>query len=108
MRLALDEARLAAQIGEGPGGAGVGDEARLAAQIDEVPVGAVVVDADGVVVGQGHNRRKSANDPTAHAEVLAIRAAAGKLASWRLDACTLVVTLEPCTMCAGAVVLSRI
>lgn len=74
----------------------------------DVPVGAVVVDGSGEVVGTGHNQRESAHDPTAHAEVLAIRAAAGARGSWRLDDCTLVVTLEPCTMCAGAAVLARL
>ncbi|MGH3470915.1 MAG: tRNA adenosine(34) deaminase TadA [Nocardioidaceae bacterium] len=82
--------------------------ARAAADSAEVPVGAVVLDADGAVVGQGHNLRAAHNDPTAHAEIVAIRAAAGRVGSWRLDGCTLVVTLEPCTMCAGAVVLARI
>lgn len=73
----------------------------------DVPVGAVVV-RDGEVVGVGHNRREVDGDPTAHAEVLAIRAAAAVLGSWRLEECTLVVTLEPCTMCAGAIVLARV
>ena len=83
-------------------------QARLADAIGDVPVGAVVVDATGTVIGDGHNQRESANDPTAHAEVLAIRQAAGALGSWRLEDCTLVVTLEPCTMCAGAAVLARL
>src|SRR4051794_33721043 len=74
----------------------------------DVPVGAIVVDASGAVIGQGHNERESGGDPTAHAEVLAIRAAAHERGSWRLDDCTLVVTLEPCTMCAGATVLARL
>lgn len=83
------------------------DEARLAERQGDVPVGAVVVDAAGAVVGRGHNCRESSNDPTAHAELLAIRAAAVALGAWRLEGCTVVATLEPCTMCAGAVVLSR-
>ena len=83
-------------------------EARLAVAHDDVPVGAVVVDADGRIVGRGHNRREVDGDPTAHAEVVAIREAATTLGGWRLDGCTLAVTLEPCTMCAGAIVQSRI
>lgn len=74
----------------------------------DVPVGAVIVDLSGVVIGRGHNQRESTGDPTAHAEVLAIRDAARALGSWRLEDCTLVVTLEPCTMCAGASVLARL
>ncbi len=84
------------------------DEARLAESVGDVPVGAVVVDGDGHVVGRGHNQREAVSDPTAHAEVLAIREAAAVRGSWRLDDCTLVVTLEPCTMCAGATVLARL
>ncbi|HTW20002.1 MAG TPA: tRNA adenosine(34) deaminase TadA [Mycobacteriales bacterium] len=84
------------------------EQARAAEAAGDVPVGAVVVDAAGTVIGNGHNRRESAGDPTAHAEVLAIRAAADALGRWRLDGCTLYVTLEPCTMCGGAVVLSRL
>ncbi len=83
------------------------DEARAALDHDDVPVGAVVVH-HGRVVGRGHNRREVDQDPTAHAEVLAIREAAAALGSWRLEDCTLVVTLEPCTMCAGAIVLARV
>jgi tRNA(adenine34) deaminase len=82
-------------------------EARAALDHDDVPVGAVVVRGDEVV-GRGHNRREVDRDPTAHAEVLAIRAAAATLGSWRLEHCTLAVTLEPCTMCAGAIVLARL
>jgi tRNA(adenine34) deaminase len=74
----------------------------------DVPVGAVVVDDSGTVIGRGHNEREATSDPTAHAEIVAIRQAAGRLGTWRLDGCTLVVTLEPCTMCAGAIVLARI
>ncbi|MBW3535689.1 MAG: nucleoside deaminase, partial [Gemmatimonadetes bacterium] len=72
---------------------------------DDVPVGAVVLGPDGGVLGTGHNEREASGDPTAHAEVLALRAAAAVLGAWRLTGCTLVVTLEPCTMCAGAIVL---
>jgi tRNA(adenine34) deaminase len=84
------------------------DEAVLALPSADVPVGAVVLDAAGALVGRGHNRREADGDPTAHAEVLALRAAAREVGSWRLAGCTLVVTLEPCTMCAGAAVLSRV
>jgi tRNA(adenine34) deaminase len=83
-------------------------EARRALASGDVPVGAVIVDAAGVVVASACNRREADADPTGHAELLAIRAAAGRLGRWRLDGCTLVVTLEPCTMCAGAIVLSRL
>lgn len=83
------------------------DEARLALRTGDVPVGAVVVDEAGNVVGRGRNAREAVPDPTAHAEVLALRAAAAARGSWRLDGCSLVVTLEPCTMCAGALVLAR-
>ena len=74
----------------------------------DVPVGAVVLDAHGAVIGEGFNRRELDADPTAHAEVLALRAAAQQAGQWRLEGCTLVVTLEPCTMCAGALVLARV
>ena len=84
------------------------DLARLAPAHGDVPVGAVVVSAEGDVVGAGHNDREGAGDPTAHAEVLALRTAAAATGSWRLTGCTLVVTLEPCTMCAGALVLARV
>ena len=83
-------------------------EARSALAADDVPVGAVVLDAAGTIVGTGHNTRESHHDPTGHAEVVALRAAAAARGEWRLNGCTLVVTLEPCTMCAGAVVLSRV
>jgi tRNA(adenine34) deaminase len=83
-------------------------EARAASDHGDVPIGAVVLDAAGQVVGSGHNRRLADADPTAHAELLALRSAAQSLGSWRLDSCTLVVTLEPCTMCAGAVVQARV
>lgn len=76
--------------------------------LPDVPIGAVVVDESGEVIGRGHNERETTGDPTAHAEVVAIRAAARYVGEWRLTGCTLVVTLEPCTMCAGAIVLSRL
>ena len=82
--------------------------AREAEAKGDIPVGAVVVDMDGKIVSEAHNERELASDPTAHAEVLAIRRASEKLEQWRLDSCTLVVTLEPCVMCAGALSLSRI
>lgn len=84
------------------------DEARLALEHGDVPIGAVVVAANGEVLGRGHNEREARRDPTAHAEVLALREASAALGSWRLSGCSLVVTLEPCTMCAGAAVLSRV
>jgi len=83
-------------------------EAALAAHTGDVPVGAIVVDPGGRVIGRGHNGREALADPTAHAELVAIRSAAQARGSWRLDGCTLAVTLEPCTMCAGAVVLARL
>jgi len=83
-------------------------QARTATATGDVPVGAVVLDAEGTVVGDGRNAREALADPTAHAEILALQAAAGVLGSWRLDGCTLVVTLEPCAMCAGAAVLARV
>lgn len=76
--------------------------------MDDVPVGAVVYGPDGTELAAGRNERELTGDPTAHAEVLALRRAAERLGRWRLDDCTLVVTLEPCTMCAGAIVLARI
>jgi tRNA(adenine34) deaminase len=82
-------------------------EARRAAEIGEVPIGAVIV-RDGEVLGRGHNRREIDRDPLAHAEILAIRQATAKSDGWRLTGCTLYVTLEPCAMCAGALVNSRI
>jgi tRNA(adenine34) deaminase len=88
MRLALDEARRALP--------------------DDVPVGAVVVDEAGALIASGHNRRERDGDPTAHAELIAIRQAAAVLGNWRLTGLTLAVTLEPCTMCAGAITLSRL
>lgn len=82
--------------------------AREALADGDVPVGAVVVDASGSVIGVGRNTRERDADPTGHAEVVALREAAAARASWRLDDCTLYVTLEPCTMCAGAIVQARI
>ena len=84
------------------------DVAAEAVRSGDVPVGAVVLDPAGEVIASAANARERDGDPTAHAEVLALRAAAGALGSWRLTGCTLVVTLEPCTMCAGALVLARI
>jgi len=84
-------------------------EARLALAHDDVPIGAVVVrDADGELLGAGHNERERRQDPTAHAEILALRQAAAALDSWRVLDATMYVTLEPCAMCAGAIVLARV
>ncbi len=82
-------------------------EAEAALDTEDVPVGAVVVH-EGYIIGRGHNQREALKDPTAHAEMIALTAAASALGSWRLVGCTLYVTLEPCTMCAGAIVLARI
>jgi tRNA(adenine34) deaminase len=84
------------------------DLAAAAGREGDVPVGAVVVSPSAEVVGEGRNLREALGDPTAHAEIVALRQAAQAVGSWRLDDCTLVVTLEPCPMCAGAVMLSRI
>jgi len=84
------------------------DLARGAAARGEVPVGAVVLSPDGSVIASAHNEREASHDPTAHAEVVALRRAGAALGSWQLSGCTLVVTLEPCTMCAGAAVLARV
>ena len=97
MRLALGEAVQAA-AGQGDAGRGGVD----------VPVGAVVLDASGALLARAHNRREATGDPTAHAEIEAIRQAALTAGGWRLDGCTIVVTLEPCTMCAGAVTAARL
>jgi tRNA(adenine34) deaminase len=83
------------------------EQARLAAEHGDVPVGAVVVH-NGIIIAARHNEREATNDPTAHAEVLALRDAAQHLGRWRLDDCDLVVTLEPCVMCAGALVNARV
>jgi tRNA(adenine34) deaminase len=84
------------------------DQARLAARHGDVPVGAVLIDEAGDVLAAAGNERELRRDPTAHAELLALREAARRLQSWRLTGLTLVVTLEPCTMCAGALVLARV
>jgi tRNA(adenine34) deaminase len=84
------------------------EQAALAAGAGDVPIGAVVVSAVGTVLSTGHNVRERDADPTGHAEVVALRAAAAAVGQWRLAGCTLVVTLEPCTMCAGAAVLARV
>ncbi len=84
------------------------DEAFAAIGHSDVPVGAVVARSDGEVISRRHNERELARDPTAHAELLALRDAAGALGRWRLDDCTLIVTLEPCPMCAGAALAARI
>ncbi|QLQ11636.1 MAG: nucleoside deaminase [Nocardioidaceae bacterium] len=83
-------------------------EARAALTTSDVPVGAVVVSPVGEIIGRGHNIREADGDPTGHAEIVALRAAAGAIGEWRLSGCTLVVTLEPCTMCAGALVMARV
>ncbi|MBN1763860.1 MAG: nucleoside deaminase [Sedimentisphaerales bacterium] len=82
-------------------------EAMAAADADEVPIGAVVV-YEGKIIGRAHNQREMLNDPTAHAEMIALTQAASYLETWRLHGCTMYVTLEPCPMCAGALVLARI
>jgi tRNA(adenine34) deaminase len=84
------------------------EEARTAAAEDEVPIGAVIVSMTAGVIGRAHNQREQLNDPTAHAEMIAITQAAQALASWRLERCVMYVTLEPCPMCAGAVVQARL
>ena len=82
--------------------------AREAAEHGEVPVGCVITDSGGHIIGRGRNRREESCDATAHAEIEAIRAACTSLGGWRLDGCTMYVTLEPCPMCTGAIILSRI
>src|SRR5437868_1281655 len=84
------------------------DEARLALADDEVPIGAVIVSTKRGIIGQAHNQREMLKDPTAHAEMIAITQAAQALGSWRLEHCILYVTLEPCPMCAGAIVLAQL
>jgi tRNA(adenine34) deaminase len=84
------------------------EHAARSTEWDDVPIGAVVVSADGEVIGAGSNVREREGDPTGHAEVVALREAAASVGEWRLSGCTLVVTLEPCTMCAGALVLARV
>lgn len=83
-------------------------EAKLALEEEEVPIGAVIIDGDGLVLGRGRNQVETLQDPTAHAEILAIGAAANAIDSWRLEGATLYSTLEPCHMCAGAIVLARL
>lgn len=83
-------------------------EAAAAAEAGDIPVGAVILDPAGVVLASDRNRRELTGDPTAHAEVLVLRTAAAALGDWRLTSCTLVVTLEPCPMCAGAIMLARV
>jgi tRNA(adenine34) deaminase len=97
MRQALAEASAAAAGDQGTGAA-----------VADVPVGAVVLDAAGAVIGRGRNEREASADPTAHAEIVALREAGRSRTNWRLDGCTLVVTLEPCTMCAGALLAARV
>ena len=82
--------------------------ARKATSTGDVPVGAIIINADGVIIGRGSNEREANSDPTAHAEIVAIRSATSRLQNSRLDGCTLIVTLEPCAMCAGAIAQSRI
>lgn len=82
--------------------------ARIARVAGDVPVGAVVMDADGAVIGEGRNLREATHDPTAHAEIVALRRASAALGRWNLDGCTLVVTLEPCLMCAGAALQAHV
>ena len=82
--------------------------AQSALKTDDVPVGALIVDSENNIISTGYNEREAHQDPTAHAEIVAIRRAAQKLGTWRLDECKLVVTLEPCAMCAGAIAQSRI
>lgn len=82
--------------------------AAAAEKVGEIPVGAVVTDAAGAIIGEGRNSREESHDPTAHAEVVALRAAADAVGSWNLEGCTLTVTLEPCLMCAGAILQARV
>ena len=82
--------------------------AKSALRTGDVPVGAIVINRDGVIIGKGFNEREATNDPTAHAEIVALRGATSRLQNSRLDGCTLIVTLEPCAMCAGAIAQARI
>ena len=84
------------------------DVAHTAVSAGDIPVGAIVINSEGVIIGRGFNEREANNDPTAHAEIVAIRNAAARLQKSRLDGCTLIVTLEPCAMCAGAIAQTRI
>ena len=83
-------------------------EAAKAGEAGDIPIGAIVMDPQGVIIAKAGNKREISNNPTTHAEILTLRSAAAALGDWRLEGCTLVVTLEPCPMCAGAVVMSRI
>lgn len=102
MGLAIEEAKLALRA-QGM----IGDDSQVGPPAD-VPIGAIVLDSSGRIVGRGHNTRERDSDPVGHAEVNAIKQAAQSLGDWRLDGCTLVVTLEPCAMCAGAILLARL
>lgn len=84
------------------------DEARIAYENDEVPIGAIVVDENNTIIGRGHNDREQTQDATRHAEMIAIQMATKSVGSWRLEKCSLYVTLEPCPMCSGAIIQSRI
>lgn len=84
------------------------EQAEIAGRIGEVPIGAVITDKAGRLISSGHNLRESTNDPTAHAEIIAIKKAGEELSSWRLDGATIYVTIEPCVMCMGAIILARI
>jgi tRNA(adenine34) deaminase len=84
------------------------DVARGALASNDVPIGAIVLDSNGKIIGTGGNRRELDNDPSGHAEIVAMREAGKNLSNWRLDGCTVVVTLEPCAMCAGAIAQSRV
>jgi tRNA(adenine34) deaminase len=99
--------RRALQVASAPDPTGA-DGRSASSRAEDVPVGAVVYDPDGVELANGRNERERVGDPTAHAEIIALRRAAVSRGEWRLDGCTLVVTLEPCTMCAGALVLARV
>ena len=84
------------------------EEAKKAAELGEVPVGAIIIDESGNIIGKGHNNRETKQRPTGHAEIIAIEEAAAYKKSWRLSDCTLYVTLEPCSMCAGAIMNARL
>ena len=105
---AMREALAAAVAAAGPTGPAPGAPAGEPTEPADVPVGAVILNPAGAVVARAHNQREADGDPTAHAEIVAMRAAARAVGGWRLDGHTLVVTLEPCTMCAGAITLARI
>ena len=109
-RAVSDGAASGGAVSEGAvsGGGGAGVEVALGRGTSDVPIGAVVFDREGEEVARARNERELTGDPTAHAEILALRRAAAARRGWRLDGCTLVVTVEPCTMCAGALVLARV